>query len=155
MPVDHLLVWSLYLSGGQVLQDTRHPSVCSTRSLSERRWRRRPRRWRRLLHHVTESHLVWSILHMYCIHQDNMLYIVIDLSNINVISLKNFFTYFNHYTSFLALSLICIDLALLLTCLPTYTASLVTTHIPNWCLLSWNAAFGKKLLTTIQCLRIC
>ena len=35
IPVENIVAWPLYLSGDQVLQDTRHPSTCSTRSISE------------------------------------------------------------------------------------------------------------------------
>ena len=35
MPVNNLM-YHLYLSGDQLLQDTRHLSTCSTRSLSEK-----------------------------------------------------------------------------------------------------------------------
>ena len=72
---------SVWISG-----PTRHPSTWSTRSVSSGRWRRRGRRG--ILHHITDSHFVWFILHIYCICQDNMVYIVIYSSNINYISYK-------------------------------------------------------------------
>ena len=96
--------------------------LCSPRSVSERRWRR--------LHHITDSHLVWFILHIYCIHQDNMAYLVIDPLNINNISLKislhisiiipNFGPFFYSYRPFLS------------TDLPSYIHSFTGHHPHTW-----------------------